>query len=517
MPFWIDKTDAVFYQPLVEDRNTDVVIVGGGIAGLSVAYELVKRGKKVIVVEDGYIGSGETGRTSAHLVSALDDRFYELERVFGADGARLAAESHGAAIDRIEKIANDENIDCGFKRIDGYLFLHPSDKPENMDKEYDAAKKAGLDIEKLDTGSSSFPWYNGPCLRFPGQARFHPIKYLNGLCRAIREHGGEIFTETRATEVTDAGIKTDRGHEIKAAHIVVATNAPITSKYILPLKQTAYRTYMIGTLVKKGLIPDALFWDTGDFDANPDVPPYHYVRTEAYDEENDLLLVGGEDHPTGQAEAEDEKEEHQYAALEAWVRKHFPVEEIVYRWSGQVMEPVDHLGYIGRGPGNAAANMYVVSGDSGNGLTNGTIAGMLLPDLIEGLSNPWEKLYSPSRFKLNRSGTWIKDMIQAFRNATVGIPKDKDPANIDALATDQGTIVKIDGNELGVYRDSGNHLHFVNARCTHMGCTVKWNNDEKTWDCPCHGSRFTYTGDVVNGPAIESLDYHNENPPVSDR
>lgn len=511
---WMDSLDPIRYQPLDENLHADVVIVGGGLAGVSTAYCLARSGKRVVLLEDGYIGSGETGRTTAHLANALDDRFYELERIFGENISKLAAESHGSAIDFIEHIIEEENIDCDFYRVDGYLVQHPSDDAENMDREYEAARRAGLEVEKVHfvPGLSAQP--GTASLRFARQAQFHPLRYLRGLCDCITALGGKIYTETHVQEIHTDGVLCPSGHRVSAAAVVVATNAPINSRLILPMKQFAFRTYAIAGTVKKGLLPRALWWDTGDRDADADHPPYHYVRTQPYNDTHDLLICGGEDHLTGLADAEHGPEEQRYDTLETWLRRHFPVDDIRFRWSGQVLEPMDCLGYIGSAPGAAADNIYVVSGDSGHGMTHGTLAGLILTDLITGQKNLWEELYSPSRFKFLQKGmAWIREFMTGYVQYLRNNPTDTDAARLGELPPDEGIIVKLRGHKYGVYRDTGQGLHFVSAKCTHMGCTVKWNNDEKSWDCPCHGSRFSYRGQVLNGPANTPLAYHSEHGP----
>lgn len=506
--YWLQSTQPLMSHQLNKGLKTDVVIVGGGIAGLSIAYNLIKSGKKVVVVEDGNIGSGETGRTTAHLVNALDDRYYDLARMYGKDKARLIASSHSEAINFIETICTKENIACEFKRVDGYLFLHPSDKPSSLDKELRACLDAGLTVEIVD----EVPGCNdsiGPCLRFADQAKFHPMKYLQGLYKLIIENGGLVFTNTHAEIIDHTGIVTLEGYEVKADHVVVATNTPVNNKYIPHLQQYAYRTYVIGARVKKNSLPDVLWWDTGDMEANAEIPPYHYVRLQSLDDEYDLLISGGEDHGTGLADAEHITEGERYALLEKWTRSHFDIEDIIYQWSGQVMEPMDSLAYIGRNPTDHK-NVYIVTGDSGNGMTHATIAGILIKDLILGNENEWADLYDPSRFKLFTAGkTFIKEVTQGLISYIKTKPNPEEN-EIEFIPVDEGKIVKMDGKPYGVYRDENNQLHIVAAECTHMKCIIKWNGDEKSWDCPCHGSRFTYEGKVVNGPANTNLLYYKE-------
>lgn len=508
LPFWISSCEPIAYSKLTENKTTDVVIVGGGISGVTIAYCLCKSGKKVVLVEDGYIGSGETGRTTAHLVTALDDRYYDLIAKFGEEHTRMIADSHRSAIDFVERIVAEEGIACDFERLDGFLFLHPSDQAESLDRELEATAKAGLQAEKsrITLGGKEHV-----AIRFSRQAQFHPLRYLQGLCQAIVKMGGEIYTDTHAKDIDHTGITTNEGLNVSAKHVVVATNSPVNNKYVMHLKQYAYRTYVIAAKVRKGALPKALWWDTGNFEANAEIPPYHYVRTEALDDTHELLIIGGEDHATGLADAEHLPEEKRYRMLEDWGRDYFPqMEDIIYKWSGQVMEPMDSLAYIGHNPLDKD-NVYIVTGDSGNGMTHGTIAGILISDLINGRENPWESLYSPSRFKLFKAGkTFFKEFVGGFVSYLKTKPKHLDGTGLKDLKRREGKIIEFDGEKLGAYRDEKDELHFVEVECTHLGCIVKWNNDEKSWDCPCHGSRFSHTGEVLNGPANAPLRHYSQ-------
>lgn len=506
--YWTDSMPVMEFAPLRKDVQTDVVIIGGGMAGVSIAYRLTQLGRRIVLLEDGAIGSGESGRTTAHLASALDDRYYELERIFGKEGARYAAESHRAAIDFIEQTVRKENIDCDFERLPGYLFLHSSDKEESLEKEYHAAKAAGLDVALTD----SIPGmeFKGPGLVFANQGQFHPLKYLHGLCNAIVNSGGSIFTSTKAGKIDHTGVVTDQGFRVDADYVVVATNTPVNDKYAIHFKQFAYRTYVIGGLVEKGSKPHALWWDTGDSRANASIPPYHYCRLQPYNDTHDLLICGGQDHATGLAFSEQIAEEERYNQLECWAREKFRITDVVYRWSGQVMEPMDSLAYIGRNPGDED-NVFIVTGDSGNGMTHATIAALLIPDLIAGNVNKWKKIYDPQRIKFLRSGkTWLKEFVGALMRYMKEYPYDADVVEISSIRQGEGKIVELGNNKYGVYRDEDDDLHIVSAICTHLQCIVQWNGDEKSWDCPCHGSRFSYKGKVINGPANKDLFYHRE-------
>lgn len=506
--YWTESASQKVLNPLRENLETEVVIVGGGLAGLSVAYCLSQSGKKVIVVEDGFIGSGETGRTTAHLVSALDDRYYELETIFGEEKTKLIAESHQIAIDFVEDTVRKESIDCGFERVNGYLFLHPSDKTDSLQREFDAATRAGLKVALMDQAPGLLT--SEKCLCFSGQAQFHPLNYLTGLVKAIEAKGGKIFTGTHASKIDHTGIESADGFTIKAKYIVVATNTPVNNLFTIFNKQYPYRTYVIGALVKKDTVPKALWWDTGDFNADPNVPPYHYVRVHPYNEQFDLLISGGEDHPTGDTSKTEIPEEDRYKLVENWTRKYFQIEdEIVYRWSGQVLEPMDGVAFIGRNPLDHD-NVFIVTGDSGNGMTHCSFAGLLISDLIIGKDNKWENLYKPARFTFKKGLAVFKQIFNDFLSYFSQIPNFKGTQELLAVKKGEGKIVPIMEEEFGVYRNEEGKLHIVSAKCTHVKCTLVWNNDELSWDCPCHGSRFTYEGKVINGPANRDLPVYSE-------
>lgn len=478
--------------PLDSDTTADVCIVGAGIAGLTTAYLLAQEGRSVVVLDDGPIGGGETSRTTAHLVNALDDRYFEIESMHGAKGAQLAAASHTAAIDRIEAVVARENIQCDFERLDGYLFVPPGEATDVLDKELAAAHRVGLTgIERIDRAPLK-GFDTGACLRFPRQAQFHPLKYLNALAQAVESKGARIFGNTHADEIIDgapAGVKTGKGPVVSAGAVVVATNTPVNDLVTIHTKQAPYRTYVIAMRVGKGSITKALYWDTPD--------PYHYVRLQDAGP-HDMLIVGGEDHKTGQADDADER----FDRLETWTRQRFPVEEVEYRWSGQVIEPVDGLAFIGRNPGDK--NIYIVTGDSGNGMTHGTIAGILLTDLILGRPNEWEALYEPSRISLRATPEFARENLNVAAQygdyATTG-----DIEKPGELEPETGGVIRHGLKKVAVYRDTHGKLHECTAVCPHLGGIVHWNHGEKTWDCPCHGSRFDPFGKVLNGPANTGL------------
>jgi glycine/D-amino acid oxidase-like deaminating enzyme/nitrite reductase/ring-hydroxylating ferredoxin subunit len=491
---WMDTAELPRESPLNENARADVCIVGAGIAGMTTAYLLAREGQSVIVLDDGPIGSGMTGRTTAHLVNALDDRYFELERLHGEKGARLAAQSHTAAVDRIETIVQQEGIDCEFERLDGYLFVPPGDPKKILDDELAAGRRAGLNLEKVERAPLD-SYDTGPALCFPRQAQFHPLKYLAGLAAALKENGGRIHTETHASKIEGgdrARIETSRGAVVTAGSVVVATNTPVNDIIAIHTKQAPYQTYVIGARIPDGSVTRALYWDTPD--------PYHYVRLHSLDKKSDLLIVGGEDHKTGQKD--DAKK--RFGILERWTRARFPmIESIDYRWSGEVMEPVDGLAFIGRNPLDEK-NVYIVTGDSGNGMTHGTIAGILLTDLILERENEWATLYDPARKTLSALPEYAKENLNVAMEYTELITPG-DVESVDEIRPGYGAVIRRGLTKVAVYRDEEGMVHERSAICRHLGCVVKWNTLESTWDCPCHGSRYDAYGKVLQGPANTDL------------
>ena len=490
---WADDGVPRRAGPLAENARHDVCVIGGGIAGLTTAYLLASEGKSVIVLDaKPAVAAGETAFTTAHLAWVIDDRFARVAAIRGDDAARLAADSHLAAIDLIEEIARRENIACDFKRVDGYLFPG-TDGAAAVRDELLALTRLGLVFERVDRVPLPASAV-GPALRFPDNAQFHPLKYLSGVAAALRAKGGVIHTDTPVVKVESGPpcvAHTKAGHTVAAGEVVVATNAPLDSGLTLHFKLAAYTTYAVALEVTPGYVPPALFWDTDD--------PYHYVRT-ARGDGAEYLIVGGEDHKTGQAQDQHER----WDRLEAWARARFPAAGAVrHHWSGQVFETPDGLGLIGLAPGFRDGR-YVVTGDSGMGMTHGTLGARLVADLILGRTNPLAGLYSPSRWMPGALRTLIQEnanLAAQYGDWLTG-SEVKSAADIPA---GHGAVVRDGLSKTAVYKDESGQVHPMSAVCPHLGGIVQWNPGEKTWDCPCHGSRFGCTGAVQHGPAVEGL------------
>jgi glycine/D-amino acid oxidase-like deaminating enzyme/nitrite reductase/ring-hydroxylating ferredoxin subunit len=505
-PSWFGTAPALpTFAPLAENTTADVVVVGGGLAGLTTAYLLGQEGLRVLLLEDGELASGETGRTTAHLSFALDDRYTTLENLFGQEGARLAADSHAAAIDTIERIVGDEAIACDFTRLDGYLFLPAGGTAQELHDELAAAHRAGCTGVEYRPQAGTTGFEPGECLRWPGQGQFHILKYVAGLAAAIGRQGGRICTRTRVSEVhggAPARVVTDKGLEVQASRgIVVATNTPFNDRVVMHTKQAPYRTYAVAARVPKGSVTKALYWDTAD--------PYHYVRLQEVSEGPrggqvgyDLLIVGGEDHKTGQEDNPDAR----LRCLEEWTRERFPmVQAFDYRWSGQVMEPNDSLGYAGRNPLDSD-NVFIISGDSGHGMTHATLGARIVTDLLQGRDNPWAALYDPGRVTVRRESAqeFIRENVNVALEYT-DLLTGGDVKSAEEIPAGEGAVLRRGLSKVAVYKDEQGTTHECSAICPHLGCVVHWNQLEKSWDCPCHGSRFSALGELLSGPAASGL------------
>ncbi|MBA3319393.1 MAG: FAD-dependent oxidoreductase [Gemmatimonadales bacterium] len=495
-PYW--STSATFppFAKLNSDARADVVVVGGGVTGLTAAYLLAEAGRSVLLVERGRCAATDTGHTSAHLTMVTDTRLGELVKRFGRPHAQAVWDAGLSAMAQIDGIVRRHQIDCGFDWVEGYLHAPPDAKDagavESLKLEADLAGELGFDAAFQD----AVPLVGTAGIRFEGQARIHPRKYLAGMAKALAAAGGRIHENTEATEFsTDPLSVTANGHRVTCNDVVIATHNPlvgvggVTGATLFQTKLALYTSYVVAGRVPKSTVPDSLWWDTAS--------PYRYLRVEPH-RAYDLVILGGEDHKTGQAS----DTEACYDRLARAIVALAPGIEITHRWSGQVIETPDGLPYIG----STADHQYSATGYAGNGLTFGTLAGTMVTDRILGRPNPWTELFDPAR-KAIRHGVW--DYLKENADYPYYLIRDRFAGaagrSLRSVKRGQGKIIERDGTKVAAYRDEAGAVTMRSATCTHMACLVAWNSAEKTWDCPCHGSRFTPAGEVISGPAESPL------------
>jgi glycine/D-amino acid oxidase-like deaminating enzyme/nitrite reductase/ring-hydroxylating ferredoxin subunit len=492
---WKAESEPLPFPPLQKDASCDLLVVGSGIAGLSSAYEAARFGAKVIVIDRGDITGGMTARTTAHLVTEIDDRYSELIRAVGERSARIYHESQVAAVTRIETICHDEGIDADFTRLSGYLVAGSTSDQSELDEEFDACRKLDVEVEWSDQAPIPLP-AGTQALKFPNQGSFHPLKYCAGLALAIQKHGSKLYSHTAYVSHDEDSegiiIKTEAGQTIRARAALFATNSPVSDRVSIHTKQVPMRTYVIAGQVPSGSVEDALIWDTQK--------PYHFVRLQPATDGKDWLIVGGEDHRTGTANDMGDR----FARLEAWTREHFPsFSGTEYRWSGQVMESFDFLPFSGR---DGSDRIYVHSGDSGQGMTNGVAGALNFIALYRNHKSHFAELFDPARKP--KSAFTLGEYVKSQATVAANLGEHLGPGevdNIDQIKSGEGAILRRGTTKLAVSRAKDGAITERNAACTHMGCIVHWNSFEQCWDCPCHGSQFLPDGSVLNGPAIRPL------------
>lgn len=474
-------------------EEVDVVIVGGGITGISTALLLQSEGKKCVVLEAQNIGFGTTGGTTAHLNTLLDSPYYTIQNNFGKKNAQLVYDLTDKALNLIEKNVVGYDIHCDFERKDAYVFAQDEKQSKELDKIVESSREAGVKMDFSKTIPVPLPFEKAA--KAAEQGQMHSTKYLYGIAEAFERIGGRIVQNCRVTdcmqEKGETVVITSKG-KIVAGHVIYATHTP-PGVNVLHFEVAPYRSYVLAVTLLDDNYPDALVYDLDD--------PYHYYRTQVVDEKK-YLIFGGEDHKTGH----EENTELCFTKLESYLRKYYNVDEVVFKWSSQYFESADGLPYIGHLPGNPE-NIWVATGFGGNGMIFGTATAHILTDLICKGSSPYAELFSPARFKpVAGFDNVVKESVDVI-GQLIGtkLPIEKITGAAE-LAHNEGKVVNYEGHRVGLYKDDAGKLFAVNPACPHINCSVCWNGAEKSWDCPCHGSRFSFTGELMTAPARKDLE-----------
>ncbi|SDJ80406.1 FAD-dependent oxidoreductase [Sediminibacillus albus] len=492
-PYWLDNIEIPQFGSLKDDLEVDVVIVGGGITGITAAYLLLKEGVKVAVLEAGKLLNGTTGHTTAKITAQHDLIYDEFINHFGKEKARLYYQANTEALNFIKKMVNELAIDCNFTEQDAVLYATSEKYARELEKEYQAYQELGIDSELKEEIPFNIEIENA--LHMKNQAQFHPLKYLTHLVHLIKKAGGLIFENTTAVNVEEneqgAVVLTREGKRVTADYILACSHFPFyEGTGLYSTRMYADRSYLLAVKTEEDY-PGGMYLSVDQ--------PSRSLRSAAGDGEN-IVLIAGEGHKTGQGK---DTLEH-YKALEAFSQKVFHTKEIMYRWSAQDLTTLDKMPYIGAIT-STQQKVLVATGFRKWGMSSGTVAAKLLSDIVLERDNPYKDLYTPSRFIGDPS---VKEFIKENADVAKHLIKGKldlPVQRIHDLSEDQGAPVTIEGKRKGAYRDKQGKVYIVDTTCTHMGCEVNWNHGDRTWDCPCHGSRFSYTGEVVEGPAEKPL------------
>lgn len=484
------------FPSLIDDIEADVAIVGAGITGMTLAILLQQAGFDVAVIDAHPVGYGVSGFNSGHLTTMLLDMEYKsIIAHFGEEATRKIAVALEGTLDLVERNSADFRIDCNFQRIPGYLYVeHAEDdqQKQELKEEFESAAKAGLTVQR--THRVPLPFSTAEGILVANQARFHPLKYVQGLARAFVANGGRIYENSRVEDVQHPSDK-ESGFEVKTGggvircdEVVLATHTPIGFRPAIQTRLEVFRSYVIGVRTEDP-VEDALYWDMED--------PYHYIRL-GWDEQGPLLVIGGEDHKTGEKRETAEC----FRRLEDYAHEHFIVSSVDYHWSAQLYNPADGLPYIGK-----LSDVYIATGYSGEGLTFGTLAAQVIADLIQGRQNDCADILTPTRAKpIASAGGFISENLGTLAHFVGDRLRKGNKTDPNEVPVGEGRICDMGGKQAAVYHSDEGVLHVMSPVCTHMGCIVNWNEVEKSWDCPCHGGRFDATGHVLNGPPTRDLD-----------
>lgn len=491
---WNSFSGSTDFPALENDINVDVAIIGGGITGITTAQLLSEAGLKVAVLESRKVGGGTTSHSTGNLYFTIDQVLASLKSKYDTEVVQKVAASRSEAVELIAKNVNRFQIDCDFKRVPWYFFSSNEENSNKIEKEYETALDAGIKMEMAPEGE--IPVKSIKAVKVGNQAQFNPMRYVQGLAKAVENENCRIFENTRVTKIEEDDKKVTlqtTGGTVTANFALHATHTPKGIRLAFHTVLGPYREYGVAAKLNTKMYPEGIFW--GYYNKGEKFS----FRTYSRNGENYLMAIG-QAHKVGQAEDNQQKIEN----LSAFLKEHFEVGEITHRWGGQHYRPADLLPYIGKKSDNS--RIYLATGFSTDGLTYGTLSAILIRDSITGKESSYTEIYNASRFTpLKSAKEFLKENVDVAGELIKGLTIGEDEEEILKLKNGSGKIIKKDGAKVAVSKTDSGELKIHSAICTHLGCVVNWNNAEKTWDCPCHGSRFDQEGNVLEGPALHPL------------
>ena len=491
LSYWNATAPGGGHPPLAGEIEVDVAIVGGGMVGVTLARLLKDRGISFALVEARRVGEEVTGKSTAKITSQHNIAYTKIAQKFGEDGARIYAEANEAGLRTIVELADRHGLDCSLERRPAFTYTRDAKRAGEIEKEVELARRLGLPASL--TRETGLPFEVAAAMRWDDQAQFHPVRYVKGLAATLAGDGGHVFEQSRVTDWAANCVSTEAG-KVTARHIVMATHLPLGQTGFFYAETHPKMHPVVMGRVEAARVPPGMYISVET--------PRHSVRGHRDEEGQDWVICTGPSFKHGHVDEEREA----FAEIERFAAENFGA-GADYRWTNEDYTPIDHAPFVGwssRGPGAC----LVATGFNGWGISNGAAAAILLADLATGHENPWTELFDARRVKPIAGGPeFVRNNAEVAADLLSGYLARK-PGDLDALAPGEAAILKIDGDNVAAYRDPEGHLHAVSAVCTHMGCILGWNETDRSWDCPCHGSRFGLDGDVIHGPAVEPLAAH---------